>query len=93
MRSDKSLTHRELEGPPKAVIINTGTCFVLVRYDYRKTPDKYAVLEGHPLKCIQCGAEFSLEKFSEHILSYYRKRHVPQEAGRLPAEVAGDTAS
>ena len=76
--SDKSLTHRELEGPPKATLTIMGV-FVMVKYDYRKGQDLYVASGDHPAFCCQCKEEFPQEQLQGHVLRYYRKRHVPPE--------------
>ena len=49
--------------------------FVLVRYHHRKTSDLYVAVQGHPVKCCQCKAEFPAEQFKEHVMAFYRKSH------------------
>ena len=63
---------------PLATITLTGA-FVEVQYSYRKTPDLYVAVDGHPVSCCQCEAAFPPEELQAHILKFYRKRHEPPE--------------
>jgi hypothetical protein len=73
---DLTLTARALEEPvkPKATATVMGV-FLMVKYDYRKTPDLYVAVKGNPVKCCQCEAEFPVAEFQEHVMKFYRKAH------------------
>lgn len=61
--------------------VNAGA-FTMVSYPYRRTPDLYSTMRGHPARCFQCQQDIAVPKkasragqrrFIRHILSHHRR--------------------
>ena len=65
----------------KTIIQRIMGPMVGVYYPYRKTGDLYIALDGKPVHCCQCDADFPLEQFDEHIESHDKRRN--RKRGKL----------